>query len=61
MKEPAFDATPEFKRFKEVMRRVIAVPKERLNELVREAKEKSPRNGNKHAPGKKSPALRKPK
>jgi hypothetical protein len=39
MKEPAFDATPEFRHFKEVMRGVLAVPKTRMDELVREAKE----------------------
>ncbi len=53
MKETAFDKTPEFKHFKEVMRGVLAVPKERLYELVREAKENSPRNGDSNAPGKK--------
>jgi hypothetical protein len=53
MKAEPFDSTPEFKHFKEVMRGVLAVPKERLDELVRKAKEESPRNGNLHAPGKK--------
>jgi hypothetical protein len=53
MKEPSFDSTPEFQHFTEVMRGVIAVPKKRLDELVLEAKENSPRNGNPHAPGQK--------
>jgi hypothetical protein len=53
MKEPAFDATPEFTHFKKVMQGVLAVPKTRLDELVKEAKDKSPRNGDPHAPGKK--------
>lgn len=51
MKAASFDSTPEFKHFKEVMRRVIAVPKKRLDELVAEAKENSPRNGDPHAQG----------
>jgi len=51
MKEPSFDRTPEFRHFKEVMRGVIAVPKERLDELVRTAKDDSPRKGNPDAPG----------
>jgi hypothetical protein len=53
MKELFFDSTPEFQHFKEVIRRVLAVPKKRLDELVREAKENSPRNGDPHAPGQK--------
>jgi hypothetical protein len=35
------------------MRGVLAVPKARLDELVREAKEESPRHGDPHAPGQK--------
>lgn len=54
MKEPSFDSTPEFEQFKNVMRRVITVPKERLDELVEQAKRESPRNGNPHAPGRKT-------
>jgi hypothetical protein len=53
MKAAPFDSTPEFKHFKEVMRHVLAVPKTRLDELVREAKETSPRNGDPNAPGQK--------
>jgi len=53
MKEPSFDSTPEFEQFKNLMRRVIAVPKERLDELVEQAKKESPRNGNPDAPGRK--------
>jgi hypothetical protein len=61
MKEPSFDATPEFEQFKSVMRRVITVPKERLDELVQQAKKESPRNGDPAAPGRKRsrPARRK--
>jgi hypothetical protein len=53
MKEPSFDSTPEFQQFSEVMRGVLAVPKARVDELVREAKRQSPRNGDAHAPGRK--------
>jgi len=53
MKEPAFDSTPEFQHFKEVMRGVLAVPKARLDELVKQAKKDSPRNGDSEAPGRK--------
>jgi len=53
MKAEPFDSTPEFEHFKEVMRGVLAVPKARLDELVRLAKENSPRNGDPHAPGQK--------
>jgi hypothetical protein len=60
MKAAPFDSTPEFKHFKEVMRRVLAVPKKRLDKLVADAKEKSPRNGDPHAPGQKRIKRRKP-
>lgn len=53
MKAAPFDSTPEFKHFKEVMRAVLAVPKKRLDELVEEAKENSPRKSDPHAPGQK--------
>jgi hypothetical protein len=51
--EPAFDSTPEFQHFKKVMRGVLAVPKARLDELVKQAKKDSPRNGDPQAPGRK--------
>jgi hypothetical protein len=53
MRADPFNVTPEFQHFKEVMRAVLAVPKKRLDELVRAAKENSPRNGAPHAPGQK--------
>jgi hypothetical protein len=53
MKAAPFDSTPEFQHFKDVMRGVLAVPKKRLDELVANAKEESPRNGDPHAPGQK--------
>jgi hypothetical protein len=58
MKAAPFDSTPEFQHFKDVMRGVLAVPKKRLDELVRLAKENSPRNGAPHAPGQKRAAKR---
>ena len=58
MKAEPFDSTPEFQYFKNVMRAVIAVPKKRLDDLVRAAREKSPRNGDPHAPGQKRVAKR---
>ena len=39
--EPAFDKTPEFEHFKTVMRGVLSVPKERMDELMRQAKKVS--------------------
>ncbi len=53
MKADPFDSTPEFKEFKDVMQSILAVSKQRLDELVQEAKERSPRKGNPHAPGQK--------
>jgi hypothetical protein len=59
MKEPAFDSTPEFQHFKEVMRGVLAVPKKRLDALVQASKNESPRIGNPSAPGRKRTKKRK--
>jgi len=53
MKPASFDSTLEFQNFKDVMRKLMAVPKAELDELVRASKEESPRNGNPHAPGRK--------
>ena len=49
----AFEATTEFARFKEGMKHLLSVPKERIDQLVRESKEKSPRRDNPRAPGRK--------
>ena len=49
-----FEATPEFARFKGIMRRLLAVPKCELDHWVRMAKAKSPRAGNPNAPGRKA-------
>jgi hypothetical protein len=59
MKAERFEATPEFKHFKDVMRHVLAIPKERLDKLVRESKEASPRNGDPLSPGRKRVRRRK--
>lgn len=53
MKPAAFESTPEFAHFKAVMRRVLRVPKAELDALVERAKKESPRNGDRHAPGRK--------
>ena len=54
MRDGPFDARPEFRRFKEAMRGILSVSKTRLDELVEAAKEDSPRNGDPHAPGRKT-------
>jgi len=48
-----FEATPEFRRFKSAMRKILKVSKSELDERVRTAKETSPRFGNPNAPGRK--------
>jgi hypothetical protein len=53
MKAERFGATPEFEHFKNVMRGVLAVPKERMEELLKEARDESPRKGDPNAPGRK--------
>lgn len=53
MKAERFEATPEFQHFKTVMKRVLAIPKERLDELVGKSKVLSSRNGDPDAPGRK--------
>lgn len=48
-----FEARPEFRRFKDVMRRLLAVPKSELDRKVRQAKKRSPRANNPNSPGRK--------
>ena len=48
-----FESTPEFANFKRGMKALLAVPKAELDELIRKAKEDSPRAGNPNAPGRK--------
>ena len=52
MKE-VFESTMAFQHFKKVMKQVITVPKERLDELVQQSREKRPK------PSKKSKRSRK--
>jgi hypothetical protein len=61
MKESSFDATPEFQYFTEAMRGVMSVSKERIDELVVEARENSPRKGKKNAPGRKAGSVKRRK
>jgi hypothetical protein len=58
MKAEPFDSIPEFQHFKDVMRGVLSVSKRRLDELVKAAKDNSPRKENSHAPGQKRAANR---
>ena len=48
-----FEAQPEFRHFKTVMKRLLAVPKSALDRKVRRAKKRSPRAGNPNSPGRK--------
>lgn len=48
-----FESSPEFVNFKGIVRKLLAVPKPELDEMVREAKETSPRVGNPKAAGRK--------
>jgi hypothetical protein len=48
-----FRSTSEFRKFKGIMRRILAVPKADLDQMVQEAKKASPRAGNPDAPGRK--------
>ena len=49
-----FRATPEFRKFKGIMRRLLKMPKSDLDEMVKASKECSPRAGNPNAPGRKA-------
>jgi hypothetical protein len=46
-----FRETPEFRKFKGIMRKILKVPKVELDHRVRTAKEHSPRAANPNAPG----------
>jgi hypothetical protein len=48
-----FEASPEFRAFKRVMKKAMKVSKLELDERVRHAKETSSRAGNPNAPGRK--------
>jgi hypothetical protein len=49
-----FTATPEFRQFRGLMRRLLKVSKHELDERVRTAKAASPRAGNPNAAGRKT-------
>jgi hypothetical protein len=51
-----FEASPEFRAFKRVMKKAMKVSKPELDERVRLAKETSPRANNPSAPGRKRKA-----
>ena len=48
-----FRETPEFRKFKGIMRKILKAPKAELDHRIRTAKELSPRTGNPNAPGRK--------
>ena len=56
-KPPSFDSTPEFQRYKDVMRNLIAVPKAEVDAMVKQASDSSPRKNDPHSPGRKRKAL----
>jgi hypothetical protein len=58
MKPASFSSTPEFAHFRDVMRKLIQVPKAEVDALVKEAADASPRRGNRNAPGRKRKAKR---
>ena len=49
-----FKASPELRRFKSIMRKLLKVTKAEIDHRVRRAKEVSPRAGNPKAPGRKA-------
>jgi hypothetical protein len=51
-----FRETPEFRKFKGIMRKILKVPKAELDHRVRTAKKLSTRAGNPNAPGRKRKA-----
>ena len=48
-----FEALPEFRRFKTMMRRLLRTPKHELDRRIKAARIVSPRIGNHNAPGRK--------
>ena len=53
-----FKATPEFRKFKSIMRRLLSVPKVELDQMVQLARKTSPRAGNPRAPGRKPSSVK---
>lgn len=54
MKPASFDSTPAFRHFHAVMKKLIAVPKAELDQMVKASADLSPRKGDPNAPGRKS-------
>lgn len=50
MKEVPLERTAEFRHFKDVMKRLIAVPKSELDEQIRLHQEESRKNPNRRGP-----------
>jgi hypothetical protein len=53
LSDEAFVASPEFRRFRSGMKKLLKFPKSELDHRVRTAKAQSPRAGNPNAPGRK--------
>ena len=53
MKPTPFNSTTEFAHFRDVMSKLIQVPKAEVDALVKKAADTSPRKGNPGAPGRK--------
>jgi hypothetical protein len=53
VKPASFESTPEFQHFREVMKKLIKVPKAELDQMVQESADASPRKNNPNAPGRK--------
>jgi hypothetical protein len=53
VKPASFESTPEFQHFREVMRKLIKVPKAEVDQMVHDAADASPRKKNPNAPGRK--------
>jgi hypothetical protein len=53
MTSEQFEASPEFRKFKSAMQKILKVSKRELDRRVQDAKETSPRFGNPNAPGRK--------
>jgi hypothetical protein len=51
--DSAFESTPEFQHFREVMKRIVSVPKAELDRRLEASKQASPRKDNPASPGRK--------
>jgi hypothetical protein len=59
MESASFDATPEFARFGEGVRKLLTFPKARLDQLVKDAANASPRKADSNSAGRKPVKKRK--